>query len=84
MKNNKRIKFLDIVVPFCMAYIFMFILYSILWNQNDINFFIVLLISTCSFFVMYGMFAFLRDFVHVLTDFNKKVIEIILKILKYD
>lgn len=81
MKPN-RIKFTDLVIPFVCAYIFMYVMYSIFGNVEDISFIVVLLITASSFFLMYGLFAFVRDFSHVLSDFTSKTIDLFKKIFK--
>ena len=75
MKPN-RIKFTDLVIPFICAYVFMYVMYSIFGNVENISFIVVLLITASSFLLMYGLFAFVRDFSHVLSSFSDSVIKL--------
>ena len=61
MKKNK-IEFLDLVIPLVLVYASFLCAYSY-FSSHPINdsFQSIMVLSSCSFFFTYGLFAFLRD-----------------------
>lgn len=83
MKKN-RIGFLDLIIPFVVAYTFMTILVFNLKLNERVGFLFSVLLSLSSFLLMYGLFAFLRDFNHVLSDLSVKIFNFFKKLIRYD
>ena len=83
MKKN-RIGFLDLIIPFVVAYSFMSILVFNLKLNERVGFLFCVLLSLSSFLLMYGLFAFLRDFNHVLSDLSINIFNLFKKIIKYE
>lgn len=62
-KTEKRIDFLDLVIPFCFVYMSALCAWSYFDGPKDIEGtpMDMVVISSCSFFFVYGVLAFLRD-----------------------
>ena len=78
MSDKNKITYLDLIIPFCIAYIFMQIIYNLFFRISDSPFIAMITITLLSFILMYGLFYFMRDFSHLL----KKILLGIYNILK--
>ena len=78
MSDKNKITYLDLIIPFCIAYIFMQIIYNLFFRISDSPFIAMITITLLSFILMYGLFYFMRDFSHLL----KKILSGIYNILK--
>lgn len=61
MSNKNKITFLDLVIPFCVAYIVMSLLYTHIRPMSENSFLDVFVICLLAFFIMYGLCSFVRD-----------------------
>jgi len=82
VKNKNKITFNDLVIPFCVAYLFMNIIYNVFYDNISSDFISMITITSLSFILMYGLFAFFRDFSNVLKDFSIKLYKLLKDVVK--
>ena len=62
MKPKEKITFLDLVIPLCFIYMSFLCGYTYFSKHGlEPNINTALVLFSCSFFFMYGVFAFIRD-----------------------
>lgn len=84
MKNKNKITFLDLVIPFCVAYTIMMIIYTYIKPMNENSFIDVIVICLFSFMIMYGVCSFIRDWViigkRIVIKYTEKIVELFNKV----